>query len=68
MGLATHSQRTPNKLAIKSGYEYFRINPGFAWEQVLEELALSIFVPQSLQSATIEIVMSLDNVAEFDHG
>lgn len=53
----THCQRPPNKLAIKSGYEYFRLEShGFIWQQIIEEQSLSLFVPYGLQSAQIEIV------------
>lgn len=53
----THCQRPPNKLAIKSGYEYFRLEAhGFIWQQIIEEQSLSLFVPFGLQSAQIEIV------------
>ncbi|SFC95596.1 type VI secretion system baseplate subunit TssK [Pseudoalteromonas denitrificans] len=52
-----HNQRPPNKLVIKSGYEYFKVVPsGYFWKQVLEELSLSIFLPFSLQAANLEIV------------
>ncbi|KAF7769679.1 type VI secretion system protein ImpJ [Pseudoalteromonas citrea] len=53
----THCQRPPNKLAIKSGYEYFRLETfGDAWQQICEDHALSLFIPFSLQAATVEIV------------
>lgn len=53
----THCQRPPNKLAVKSGYEYFRIEPhGDIWQQVMEEQSLAIFVPYHLQGANVEIV------------
>lgn len=53
----THCQRPPNKLAIKSGYEYFRLETfGVSWQQILEEQSLSLFVPHNLQTAKIEIV------------
>lgn len=52
-----HCQRTPNKLAVKSGYEYFRLEPhGVIWQQIVEEQSLAVFVPYSLQQANIEIV------------
>jgi len=53
----THCQRPPNKLAIKGGYEYFRVEPyGEAYQQLRKELSLSVFVPFSLHTAKIEIV------------
>ncbi|MCP4323979.1 MAG: type VI secretion system baseplate subunit TssK [Alteromonadales bacterium] len=54
----THCQRTPNKLAVKSGYEYFRLEShGHIWQQIVDEQSLAVFVPYSLQKATIEIVI-----------
>ncbi|MBB1335279.1 type VI secretion system baseplate subunit TssK [Pseudoalteromonas sp. SG43-7] len=53
----THCQRPPNKLAIKSGYEYFRLEShGYIWQQIIEEQSLSLFIPFGLQAAQIEIV------------
>lgn len=53
----THCQRTPNKLAVKSGYEYFRLEPhGDIWQQILDEQSMAVFVPCHLQSASVEIV------------
>lgn len=53
----THCQRPPNKLAIKSGYEYFRLEAhGFIWQQIIEEQSLSLFIPFGLQAAQVEIV------------
>ncbi|WP_448565355.1 type VI secretion system baseplate subunit TssK [Thalassotalea ganghwensis] len=53
----THCQRTPNKLAVKSGYEYFRLEPyGAVWQQIIEEQSIAVFVPYLLQSANVEIV------------
>ncbi|NMR26352.1 type VI secretion system baseplate subunit TssK [Pseudoalteromonas sp. NEC-BIFX-2020_015] len=53
----THCQRPPNKLAIKSGYEYFRLEShGYIWQQIIEEQSLSLFIPYGLQAAQIEIV------------
>ncbi|MCJ8320808.1 MAG: type VI secretion system baseplate subunit TssK [Colwellia sp.] len=54
----SHCQRTPNKLAVKSGYEYFRLEShGYIWQQVVEEQSLAVFVPYNLQTAKIEIVI-----------
>ncbi|WP_283708958.1 type VI secretion system baseplate subunit TssK [Pseudoalteromonas prydzensis] len=53
----THCQRPPNKLAIKSGYEYFRLEShGYIWQQIIDEQSLSLFIPFGLQTAQIEIV------------
>ncbi|MBU2894373.1 type VI secretion system baseplate subunit TssK [Colwellia sp. D2M02] len=54
----SHCQRTPNKLAVKSGYEYFRLEShGHIWQQIVEEQSLAVFVPYSLQKANVEIVI-----------
>ncbi|WP_199608578.1 type VI secretion system baseplate subunit TssK [Flocculibacter collagenilyticus] len=53
----THCQRPPNKLAVKSGYEYFRIESyGDFWHQIVEEQSMGVFIPFSMQSASIELV------------
>lgn len=53
----THCQRPPNKLAIKSGYEYFRLEShGYIWQQIIDEQSLSLFIPFGLQAAQVEIV------------
>jgi len=53
----SHCQRTPNKLAVKSGYEYFRLEPhGDIWQQIIEEQSMAVFVPYNMQGASIEIV------------
>lgn len=52
-----HTQRPPNKLSIKSGYEYFRIEArGDFWNKVREERSLALFLPQSFSNATINLV------------
>ncbi len=52
-----HTQRPPNKLSTKSGYEYFRLEPrGDFWTKVLEERSLALFLPQAFASATINLV------------
>lgn len=52
-----HTQRPPNKLATKSGYEYFRIEPrGEVWSRVVEERSLALFLPQAFSNATINLV------------
>ncbi len=52
-----HTQRPPNKLSVKSGCEYFRIEArGDFWSKVLEERSLALFLPQSFASATVNLV------------
>ncbi len=52
-----HTQRPPNKLSVKSGCEYFRLEPrGDFWSKVLEEGSLALFLPQHLAGAGIELV------------
>ncbi|BCR03013.1 type VI secretion protein [Desulfuromonas versatilis] len=52
-----HTQRPPNKLSVKSGCEYFRIEPrGDFWGKVLEEGSLALFLPRHFSAADIELV------------
>lgn len=52
-----HCQRPPDKLAVKSGFEYFRIEPfGELWQQMVEQQSIAVFVPLSLQQAHLELV------------
>lgn len=52
-----YTQRPPSKLAIKSGYEYFYLEPsGEFWEQIKTERSLRIFVPYHFNQAVIELV------------
>ena len=53
----SHCQRPPDRLRIKSGYEYFRLEPfGKFWQAVADEQSLACFVPLSLQQACIELL------------
>jgi type VI secretion system protein ImpJ len=53
----SHTQRPPSKLAIKTGYEYFRVDPrGSYWENVQQERSLAVFVAQEFTAAKIELV------------
>lgn len=57
----THKQRPPNKLAIKTGYEYFYLEPhGQFWEQIVTEKNLAIFVPANFINATIDLITVQD--------
>jgi type VI secretion system protein ImpJ len=52
-----HVQRPPNKLVIKSGYEYFYLEPkGPFWEQIKAEQTLSLFVSHDFSRAQIELI------------
>lgn len=52
-----HTQRPPNRLPIKSGYEYFRVEPrGEFWERVEEHQTLSVFLPRDFMNTRIELV------------
>jgi type VI secretion system protein ImpJ len=47
----------PATLAIKAGYEYFRLEPrGDSWKDVREKGSLAIFVPAPYRSAQFELV------------
>ena len=53
----THTPRPPSKLPIKSGYEYFRIEPrGDFWERIVSERTLGIFLPHEFMRVKMEIV------------
>lgn len=53
----THTQRTPAKLAIKPGYEYFRLEPlGEFWEQIITDKSMAVFLPHDFTTATIELI------------
>ena len=53
-----HIQRLPNKLSVKSGYEYFYLEPkGEFWEQIKSEQSLSLFVSQGFSKAQIELLV-----------
>jgi type VI secretion system protein ImpJ len=52
-----HTQRPPNKLPVKSGYEYFYLEPiGVFWEQIKTERTLSLFTPYDFIKSQIELV------------
>lgn len=52
-----HTQRPPNRLPVKSGYEYFRIEPkGEFWERVLDHHSLGVFLPGAFAKAQVELV------------
>ncbi|NTS77902.1 type VI secretion system baseplate subunit TssK [Catenovulum sp. SM1970] len=52
-----HVQRTPHNLAIKSGFEYFRLEPyGDLWQNIVEEQNVGIFIPHGLQDIQLEFI------------
>jgi type VI secretion system protein ImpJ len=53
----THTQRPPNRLPIKSGYEYFRIEPkGDFWDRVVEDRSMALFLTQEFAKASFELI------------
>ena len=53
----THTQRPPNRLPVKSGFEYFRFEPsGEFWPRAVESESLAIFLPGQFQSARLELL------------
>jgi len=53
----THTQRPPNRLPIKSGYENFRLEQkGTYWDRVLEERSIALFLTREFASATVELI------------
>lgn len=52
-----HTQRPPNKLSVKPGYEYFYLEQvGSFWEQIKQDRSLGIFLPFDFIKATVELV------------
>jgi type VI secretion system protein ImpJ len=52
-----HTQRPPNKLPVKAGYEYFYLEPhGVFWEQIKQERTFALFTSTIFTNATIELV------------
>jgi len=53
-----HMQRPPSNLPIKSGYEYFRIEPkGDFWDRIKSERTLGLYLPKALNKVKMEIVL-----------
>lgn len=54
----THCQRVPQKIRIKSGYEYFRIETRTPlWETITAEGGLSAFCMGDYESADLELIV-----------
>jgi type VI secretion system protein ImpJ len=54
----THMQRPPSNLPIKSGYEYFRIEPkGDFWKRIHSEQTMGIYLPKAFRKVKMEIVL-----------
>lgn len=52
-----HTQRPPNKLPVKSGFEYFRFEPtGEFWPRAQEAQSLAVFLPGQFQTARFELL------------
>ncbi len=52
-----HVQRTPDKLTIKPGYEYFFIDAaGEFWQQICADKNLAIFVPDDFKDIKIDLI------------
>jgi len=57
-----HMQRPPSNLPIKSGFEYYRLDPnGTFWDRVASERTLGLFIPRDFIKAKIEIVTVKEN-------
>jgi type VI secretion system protein ImpJ len=53
----THTQRPPNRLPIKSGYEYFRVEPkGEFWDKVVEDRSLALFLTREFAKSSFELI------------
>ena len=52
-----HTQRPPNKLPVKSGFEYFRFEPsGEFWPRAMEAESLAVFLPGQFQGSRFELL------------
>lgn len=52
-----HVQRPPNRLPVKTGYEYFRLEPvGEFWERAREAGSMAVYVPGAFKEARVEMV------------
>lgn len=53
----TYDTHPPSTLAIKAGFEYFRLEArGDMWKDVVEKKSLAIFVPAPYRGATLELI------------
>ena len=53
----THTQRPPNRMPVKAGFEYYKMEAsGHFWDSVMEERSIAIFLPRIFHGATLEIV------------
>lgn len=53
----SHTQRPPNKLPVKSGFEYFRVEPaGEFWPRAVEAESLALFLPAQFQGCRYELL------------
>ncbi len=52
-----HVQRPPNRLPIKSGYEYFRLETGGEfWQRVIDHQSLALFMPKDFIGAQVDVL------------
>jgi type VI secretion system protein ImpJ len=55
--MLTHTQRPPNRLPIKSGYEYFRLEPkGEFWDKVVDDRSLALFLTREFAKSSFELI------------
>ena len=53
----THTQRPPYRLAVKRGFEYFRIEQtGECWDKVVEDRSIALFMTQKFSKAKVELI------------
>lgn len=53
-----HTQRPPSNLPIKSGYEYFRVEPkGDFWKRINSERTMGLYLPKAFRKVKMEIVL-----------
>ncbi|WP_201167805.1 type VI secretion system baseplate subunit TssK [Halorhodospira halophila] len=60
----SHCPRPPGQLPVKSGYEYFRLEPaGNHWDQVRREQTLAVYRPSELADLQLEMVALCEEVS-----
>ena len=63
----THLQHPPGQLPVKSGYEYFRLEPsGIHWRRAREEGSLALYLPAELSWIQLEMVALQEEAKDGD--
>ncbi len=55
--LIKHTPRPPSNMPVKSGFEYFRIEPrGEFWDRIVGDQTLAVFLPNEFARVRMEVV------------